>query len=342
MITIDGSEGEGGGQILRTALSLSVATGKPFTIRSIRVRRTKPGLMRQHLTAVKAAAEISGARVEGAEVGATSLVFSPGPVKAGDYVFRIGSAGSTTLVLQTVLPPLAIAGAPSRIVIEGGTHNMGAPPFEFLDRAFLPLIRRMGFDVTARLTRHGFYPAGGGMIEVGIGPAGDFQPLILEERGAPISRKAEAVLANLSGTVAERELAALAPALGFAPHELFIRSEPNASGPGNCLMVTFEYGQICEVVTAFGRIGASSEKVAGEAAGEAQTYLASDAPVGSHLADQLILPMALSAGGRFVTATPSSHLLTNIEVVRLFLSADITIAELGVGHAVEISVAEMR
>jgi RNA 3'-terminal phosphate cyclase (ATP) len=168
MITIDGSEGEGGGQILRTALSLSVATGKPFTIRSIRVRRTKPGLMRQHLTAVKAAAEISGARVEGAEVGATSLVFSPGPVKAGDYVFRIGSAGSTTLVLQTVLPPLAIAGAPSRIVIEGGTHNMGAPPFEFLDRAFLPLIRRMGFDVTARLTRHGFYPAGGGMIEVGI------------------------------------------------------------------------------------------------------------------------------------------------------------------------------
>ena len=136
----------------------------------------------------------------------------------------------------------------------------GAPPFEFLDRAFLPLIRRMGFDVTARLTRHGFYPAGGGMIEVGIGPAGDFQPLILEERGAPISRKAEAVLANLSGTVAERELAALAPALGFAPHELFIRSEPNASGPGNCLMVTFEYGQICEVVTAFGRIGTSAKR----------------------------------------------------------------------------------
>jgi len=146
MITIDGSQGEGGGQILRTALSLSVATGQPFAIRNIRARRSKPGLMRQHLTAVKAAAEISDARVEGAEVGAASLVFEPGPAKPGDYIFRIGSAGSTSLVLQTVLTPLALAGRRSRIAIEGGTHNQGAPPFEFLDRAFLPLLRRIGYE----------------------------------------------------------------------------------------------------------------------------------------------------------------------------------------------------
>ena len=328
MITIDGSEGEGGGQILRTALSLSVATGKPFAIKNIRARRSKPGLMRQHLTAVNAAAEISGARVRGAEVGAASLLFEPGPARPGDYVFRIGSAGSTTLVLQTVLAPLALASGRSHLVIEGGTHNQGAPSFEFIDRAFLPVLRRIGYDVSAVLKRPGFYPAGGGVIEVEIGPTGESRPLILEERGASISRKAEAILANLPGTIAERELAVLAPALGFAPHELFIRSEPSANGPGNCLLVTFEYETICEVVTAFGRVGASSEKVAAEATSEARAYLACGAPVGSHLADQLILPMVLASGGRFVTAMASSHLLTNIRVVGLFLDAGITIAEL--------------
>jgi RNA 3'-terminal phosphate cyclase (ATP) len=157
-----------------------------------------------------------------------------------------------------------------------------------------------------------------------------------------IARKAEAVIAHLPGTVAERELAALAAHLDLAPHELFIRSEPDAIGPGNCLLLTLEYEQISEVVTAFGRIGASSEKVAAEAASEAQSYLAGGAPVGSHLADQLILPMALASGGRFTTATASSHLRTNIEVVRFFLDADVTIAELGCGHCcVAISVEKL-
>ena len=332
MITIDGSTGEGGGQILRTALSLSVVTGQPFAIRNIRAGRAKPGLMRQHLTAVKAAAEISGARVEGADVGATSLVFEPGPAKPGDYLFRIGSAGSTTLVLQTVLTPLALAGGRSRIVIEGGTHNQGAPPFEFIERVFLPLLRRIGFDVSAELKRRGFYPAGGGMIEIGIGPARDFQPLILEEPGPLLSRRAEAMLANLPGIVAERELAAIAAHLGLAPHELFIRSEADSAGPGNCLLLTLDYEHICELITAFRRVGASSEKVAAEAASEAKAYLDCGAPVGAHLADQLILPMALASGGRFVTGSPSSHLLTNIEVVRSFLRADITVAELDGGR----------
>jgi RNA 3'-terminal phosphate cyclase (ATP) len=329
MIEIDGSKGEGGGQILRTALSLSVATGKPFAIRNIRAGRAKPGLMRQHLTSVKAAAEISGAQVEGADVGATALTFRPGPVKAGDYVFRIGSAGSTTLVLQTVLPPLALAGARSRVAIEGGTHNSGAPPFEFLARCFLPLIRRMGFDVTARLKRPGFYPAGGGCIEVEIGPAGSFAPLILEERGARLSQMAEAVNANLPITIAERELAAVGGLMGWPSEQLFIRARPDAAGPGNCVMLTLAYEHVCEVDTAFGRIGATSEAVAGEAVKDARDYLATDAPVSRHLADQLILPMVLAAGGRYVTAAPSLHMRTNVEVIRMFVEKPVALAEIG-------------
>jgi RNA 3'-terminal phosphate cyclase (ATP) len=332
MIEIDGSKGEGGGQILRTALSLSVVTGKPFAIRNIRARRAKPGLMRQHLTAVKAAAEISGARVEGAEVGATALAFRPGPVKAGDYVFRIGSAGSTGLVLQTVLLPLALAGGTSSVIIEGGTHNMQAPPYEFLDRAFLPLVRRAGFDVTAELRRPGFYPAGGGTIAVRIGPAGPFQPLVIEEHGPAVSRMAEAVIANLPNTIAERELAALGGLLGWRKDELLMSTRTDVSGPGNCLLLTMRHANVCEVVTAFGRPGLSSEAVAAEAAKEVRAYLDSGAPVGAHLADQLLLPMALAAGGRFVTCAPTLHLRTNAEVMRLFLDADIAIAETDEGR----------
>jgi RNA 3'-terminal phosphate cyclase (ATP) len=332
MIEIDGSEGEGGGQILRSALSLSVATGKPFVIRSIRARRSKPGLLRQHLTAVKAAAEISGARAEGAEIGSTALVFRPGPVKAGDYVFRIGSAGSTSLVLQTVLPPMAIAGARSTVAIEGGTHNTGAPPFEFLDRCFFPLIRRMGFNVTARLRRPGFYPAGGGCIEAEIEPAGPLAPLILEERGARVSQMAEAVVANLPATIAERELAAVRGLLGWPEEAMFIRGRPDAAGPGNCLLLTMAYEHVWEVATAFGRVGASSETVAAEAVKDAREYLASDAPVGCHLADQLLLPMALAAGGRFITAAPTLHTRTNVGVIGLFLDVPIALAEIGAGR----------
>jgi RNA 3'-terminal phosphate cyclase (ATP) len=327
MIEIDGAEGEGGGQILRTSLSLSAVTGKPFAIRNIRARRSKPGLMRQHLTAVRAAAEICGAAVEGADVGSQTLVFHPGPVKAGDYIFRIGSAGSTGLVLQTVLPPLALAGAPSSVVIEGGTHNSGAPPFDFLDRSFFPLLGRMGYAVSARMKRPGFYPAGGGVIEVAVGVPRPFTPLFLEDRGAEVSYRAEAVVANLPADIAKRELAAIGGLLGWPEEALFIRTKNEAAGPGNCLMLTMAYEHVCEVVTAFGRIGASSEAVAVEAANEARAYLASTGPVGSHLADQLILPMVLAAGGRYVTGPLSEHTRTNVATVSRFLEVRIGICD---------------
>ncbi len=154
MIIIDGSEGEGGGQVVRNALALSLVTGQPFQITNIRGKREKPGLMRQHLTAVEAACQIGDAECEGAAVGSSDIAFRPGTVRPGDYHFAVGTAGSTGLVLQTVLMPLLLAETPSRLVLEGGTHNMMAPPFEFIERVFLPVINRMGPRVEARLIRH--------------------------------------------------------------------------------------------------------------------------------------------------------------------------------------------
>ena len=171
MIEIDGSQGEGGGQILRSSLSLAICTQRPFRIANIRANRDKPGLLRQHLTAVKAAAEICGGEVIGAEIGSRELTFKPGALKGGDYSFAIGTAGSSTLVLQTVLPPLLTAAEPSVVRISGGTHNKGSPPFDFLQRAFLPLIARMGARVELELLSYGFYPKGGGVIVATITPS---------------------------------------------------------------------------------------------------------------------------------------------------------------------------
>ena len=170
MIEIDGSCGEGGGQILRSSLSLSALTGREMRVTNIRAKRRKPGLMRQHLTCVKAVAEISGGSTCGAEISSQELVFSPGKLRAGDYRFAVGSAGSAVLIAQTVLPLLLHAEAASRVVIEGGTHAANAPVFDYFERVYLPCLRRMGAEVTAVLDRVGFYPAGGGKIELSVIP----------------------------------------------------------------------------------------------------------------------------------------------------------------------------
>ncbi|MGC4118346.1 MAG: RNA 3'-terminal phosphate cyclase [Myxococcales bacterium] len=206
MIVIDGSQGEGGGQIVRTSLALSLVTGKAFRIEKVRAGRAKPGLMRQHLTAVEAAQAIGGAHVEGAAVRSGALTFTPGTVKPGSYTFSIGTAGSATLVLQTVLPALLRASGPSTLVLEGGTHNPLAPPFDFLARCFLPLVSSMGPRVTATLQQPGFYPAGGGRFTVEIAPAAKLAPLELVERGPIQRRLARALVAHLPPTIAHREL----------------------------------------------------------------------------------------------------------------------------------------
>ncbi len=318
MLRIDGSEGEGGGQILRSSLTLSIVTGTPIRIVNIRARRSKPGLMRQHLTAVQAAARISNARVEGAAVGAKEISFAPAAVTPGEHCFAVGTAGSTTLILQTVLPALLLAGGPTRLTLEGGTHNPQAPPFEFLDRAFLPLVRRLGPRVEATLERAGFYPAGGGRLSVAITPAGGLAGFELLERGEIRGHRGTAVLANLPAHIAEREVQHLVQQTGWDPGCFEIRRVDSA-GPGNAVLLELESEAVTEVFAAFGEVGVAAETVAGKAVREMRRYLAAGVPVGEHLADQLLLLLALAGSGAFLTLPLSLHARTQIELIPRFL-----------------------
>jgi RNA 3'-terminal phosphate cyclase (ATP) len=327
MITIDGSHGEGGGQIIRTSLALSLITGKPFRIYNVRARREKPGLQRQHLTAVRAAATIGGAQVEGAGLGATAFTFHPGAVTPGDYEFPIGTAGSATLVLQTILPPLMIASAPSTLVFEGGTHNVHAPPYEFIVKTFLPLVNRMGARVTTELMRYGFYPPGGGRFHARVEPAGKLRPLDLLTRGEIRARRARALVVKLPPAIGERELGVVSEQLGWgesAGDELRVETSQNAISPGNVLTLEIESEHLTEVFTGIGERGVRAETVAGRAAVEARAYLDTGAPVGEHLADQLLIPCALAGGGSYTTGQPSLHTTTNIEVIKMFLDVEIS------------------
>lgn len=318
MLTLDGSMGEGGGQVLRTSLALSLVTGTPFRINNIRARRSKPGLMRQHLMAVRAAGEVGQAEISGATLESDEVVFMPGEVVSGEYYFDIGSAGSTTLVLQTVLPPLLLAPNPSRLILEGGTHNIHAPPFDFLLKAFLPLINRMGPKVTARLERPGFYPKGGGRMVVDIEPCPKLQPLQLMERGAEIGRKVVVTVAGLPYHIVERELGVVHRRLALAEDQIAAQILPGEYGPGNVLTVEVVAEQVTEVFTGFGERGVPAESVAERLVEEAQRYLQTEVPVGEHLADQLLIPMALAGGGSFLTLAPTLHTATNIEVIGRF------------------------
>ena len=337
LLTLDGSHGEGGGQILRTALGLSALTGRPFAIEKIRAKRPKPGLMRQHLTCVNAAAEICGATVVGAAIGSTAVTFTPRTVKPGDYRFAIGSAGSTTLVLQTVLPALMLADGPSTITLEGGTHNMHAPPVDFLRDAFVAVVNRMGPRLEISLERYGFYPAGGGRWRVTITPAKALTPLSITERGETIARTATALVAALPGEIAKRELAQVEKMLGWTGAELVIRQLPQDEGPGNVLMLKIQSQHITDLFTAFGQRGLSAENVAHSAVTEARTYLASSAPVGEHLADQLLIPFSLAGSGNFVATCASTHLTTNIAVIEKFLNVRWTVTNVDGGVKCDVT-----
>ncbi len=326
MITIDGSYGEGGGQILRTSLALSLVTGKPFSIHNIRAGRRKPGLMRQHLTAVNAAAEIGKAAVKGNRIGSQAFIFDPETIRPGNFHFAIGSAGSCTLVFQTVLPALIAADGPSEIILEGGTHNPFAPPFDFLEKVFLPVINRMGPTVRTVLEKPGFYPAGGGRFKVTIDPAG-LSRFDLLERGNIIGRSARAAVANLPVKIANRELKVVREELEWGRELLKAVEIENSQGPGNILTVEIESEYITEVFTGFGERGVSAEKVAERTAKSVREYLASDVPVGRYLADQLLIPMAMAGGGKFCTLSPTKHTTTNIEIIKKFLDVEIDISE---------------
>ena len=337
MLTIDRSLGEGGGQILRTALALSLITGTPLRIEKIRGRRRNPGLLSQHLTAVQAAAAVGHAEVEGAALRANEIVFRPGSVRPGEYRFSVGTAGSACLVLLTILPALLVAAEPSLLTMEGGTHNPAAPPFDFLDRVFFPLLARMGFRVRGSLERPGFYPAGGGRFTVHVEPALRRAPLTLLERGRTRRRRAQAAVARLARHIAERELAVVGRQLGWSAGELEVVGIEESAGPGNVVMLEIESEHVTELFTGFGKVKVRAEMVAERAVQEARGYLAADVPVGRHLADQLLLPLALAGGGSFRTLPLSAHSTTNIDVLQRFLDVKITTAVTGGAMRLEMT-----
>lgn len=322
MIVIDGSFGEGGGQILRTSLSLSVLTGKPVSIHSIRAGRAKPGLLRQHLACVDSAARIGDAVVNGAKLGSREIEFHPRTIRGGEFRFEIGSAGSTTLVLQTVLPILLRAPQASSITIEGGTHNPLAPPFDFLARSYVPLLAKMGASVEVTMLRPGFYPVGGGAIHAEIRP-GPLAPLHLEDTGSRTVVRATAFVANLPLSIAERELAVVKAKFAIDPKACRVEATRAAASPGNALSIEVDAGSHVEVFTGLGERGKSAEKVALDVVEDVRRYLAQGAPVGEYLADQLLLPLALAGGGSFTTGAPTEHATTNAAVIEQFLPVTI-------------------
>jgi len=321
MIYIDGSFGEGGGQILRSSLGLALVTGKAFTITNIRANRKKPGLLRQHLTAVNAAAELCGASLVGAAMGSAELRFEPGSVVfGGRYTFSVGTAGSACLVCQAVLPGLLSAAGSSTVTFEGGTHNPWAPPFHFVNATFLPLLWQMGFGVEANLERYGFYPGGGGRFTVSVTPAAMLQPLQLVERGESRNQNAMALVANLPRRIGDDEIAEINRRMPGVQAQV---QAVDAEGPGNLAMIQLQFDNVTELMTGFGTIGVSRCKVARQVVQEAQSYLKSGAAVGAHLADQLLIPVALAGGGQFTTVKPTQHTLTNIEVIKHFLDINL-------------------
>ncbi|WP_299947479.1 RNA 3'-terminal phosphate cyclase [uncultured Microbulbifer sp.] len=328
VIVIDGSQGEGGGQIFRTTLTLAMCLGKPVRIKNIRAGRNRPGLLRQHLACLRAAKEISGAAVTGDELGSSVVTFEPGKVKPGEYRFAIGSAGSTTLVFQTVLMPLLLADGMSELYLEGGTHNGMAPSFDFIEQCFLPVLSGIGCRVEVDLERYGFYPAGGGAWRVRIHPANKIQSLTLVERGEVISMEAVALSARIPSHVTERELSQVKKKC-YWPESSLNQRLVSSEGPGNMVSLRVNVGEVTEVFESVGERNVSAERVAGRAIRELKRYLEAGVPVGEHLADQLVLPMALGGGGCVQTLKPSQHLLTNIEVIKAIADVKIVLTENG-------------
>ena len=275
MITIDGSQGEGGGQILRTSLALALVTGQAFRMEKIRAGRKKPGLLNQHLTGVNAAKTIGNANVIGAELGSQTLEFCPGVVTPGNYRFSVGTAGSATLVLQTILPPLMVASAESTITLEGGTHNPAAPPFDFLQHCFAPVVERMGPRIELKLNRPGFYPAGGGNFQARIEPAKTLNSVELLDCGEVQHCRARAIISKLSSQIGERELAVVREELGWQPDSCMVENV-NSAGPGNVLLLELEAEHASAVFTGFGERGTSAEQVARKAVASAKAWLSAD------------------------------------------------------------------
>lgn len=327
-VELDGSFGEGGGQILRTSLALSLLSGKAFHLRNIRARRPRPGLQPQHLASVRAAATIGQAQIRGAAKDSTDLVFEPGPVSAGDYDFAIGTAGATGLVLHTIYLPLALrTTAPSRITITGGTHVSTSPCFHFLDVTWRACLQRAGLSIELQMLRPGFYPRGGGRIEARITPCPSLQGLLLTEVGPVTSATCVSAVAGLPARIAERQARRAQARLHATGLRIEAREETWQGGPGTVVTVTLDSKPAPTLFFALGARGKPAERVADEAVDQVIAYLRHQ-PLGvdAHSADQILVPLALAAGpSRFPVAEITQHLVTNAAVIRQFIERDIQI-----------------
>ena len=322
-VTIDGSQGEGGGQVLRTSLALSIVTGRALHMRRIRADRKRPGLQRQHLACVEAAVRLSHGTTNTLELDAQELVFTPGTDRAAwpaAIAVDIGNAGSTSLVVQTVLLPALAAAHPVRATITGGTHD---PPFEYLDRVFLAHLRAMGADVRLVHEKPGLPPDGGGCVVLETHPS-RLRTIDIVEAGGVRARRATAIVASLPRDVGERQLAVASRRLDGPVLDL---REIERAGPHNVFMIEVEFASGArEIISSQAREGYTPEEVAGDALDELDLIVEAQVPVGQHLADQLLLPMAIAGGGRFRTLAPLSlHATTNIETIRAFLDVPIRV-----------------
>ncbi len=326
-IEIDGSQGEGGGQILRSSIALSLLTKKPFRLHNIRAGRSKPGLQPQHLASVRAAAAIGQAKLKGAALGSTELDFEPGAIKAGPYRFDIGTAGATSLLLHTIYLPLALGGqGPSEITVTGGTHVTTSPSFHFLDLTWRRYLARIGLNLTLTQVRPGFYPRGGGMVVMHVEPAARLTGLVLRER-EPIKISGFSAVAGLSDDIARRQARRAIYLLEKATAlDCPIEIERWEGGPASVLGIVMQAGPVTSLFVGLGARGKPAETVAEEAVEEALAYWkAENAPVDAHSADQLVLPLALAEGSSELhIAEVTPHLLTNIDVIRRFLDRDIS------------------
>lgn len=331
MHTIDGSLGEGGGQVLRTSLALSVICQQPMHIINIRACRPKPGLKAQHLKAVDAAAAISKAQVTGAALHSDEIIFIPRDIRSGRYRFEIGTAGATSLVLQTILIPLSLASSASTVSISGGTHVPWSPCYHYLEGQWLPWMKEIGFDAAVVLDKAGFYPQGGGRITASIRPTSNLRPLNLTQRGKLLLIRGISGVANLPISIAERQKRQAMLRLQTIPWpaqpdlsiKLLNLNSP-AKGTFIFLAAEFEGGRAC--FTSLGELGKPAERVADQAVNDLLYFLETGAAIDAYLADQLLLPLSLAQGTSILqTSSVTHHLLTNAKIIQLFLPVKINI-----------------
>ena len=329
---IDGSQGEGGGQVLRTALTLSILTQQNIELINIRAGRKKTGLLRQHLTCVLAAQEICEATTEGVELGSTRIRFSPGKVKAGNFHYAIGTAGSTVLVCQTILPVLSLAKESSTVTFEGGTHNGMSPSLSFLEQSFLPVLKSMGVNCKVSTATLGFYPAGGGKWQIVIEPTQALKPIHLTDAGCDFASDMDncslnALISLLPISIGQREVTTAKKILDWQEASSQVQ-DVVTPGPGNSFQLRIDSKTHSSVFEVVGELGVSAERVAKRAAGRVNKFIHAQAAVEEHLADQLLLPIALAGSGCFTTTKPSLHTITNIDVIKKILGKEILVKQL--------------